>query len=193
MPSSPNINSDAPATFAAYAELATKTDAGTTVPDNDLDTTPGASLFNFYDTLHEQTNAVFRGTRYAYAPWVRDFFGQWTDASKQYLDPHNTTENSTVSFTEQIVAPANGWIAAGFLRVNVAGGSTNVWPNVNGSDGTVQNIASATTGTTHKVTFGTSYTFTKGDLIAFAVDPTTASSPGEVIFTAVLMLDFTTM
>jgi len=193
MPSSPNINSDAPATFTAYAELATKTDAGTTVPDNQLDQTPGANLFNFYDTLHEQTNAVFRGTRYAVTPWVRDFFGQWTDASKQYLDPHNTTENASVTFTEQIVAPANGWIAAGFLRVNVAGGSTNVFPNINGVDGSSVNIASATTGTSHKVTFGTSYTFTKGDLIAFAVDPTTALSPGEVIFTAVLMLDFTTM
>jgi hypothetical protein len=193
MPSSPNINSDAPATFTAYAELATKTDAGTTVPDNQLDTTPGANLFNFYDTLHEQTNAVFRGTRYAYAPWVRGFYGNWTDASKQYVDPYATTENASVNFTEQIVAPADGWIAACFVRVSAAGGSTNVFPNINGSDGTAVNIASATTGTTHKATFGTSYTFSKGDLIAFAVDPTTALSPGECLLTAVLMLDFTTM
>jgi len=193
MPSSPNINSDAPATFTSYPELVTKNDVGATVPDNQLGQKFGAALPNFYDTCFEQVNAVFRGTRYAYAPWVRDFFGQWTDASKQYLDPHNTTENASVTFTEQIVAPANGWIATGFLRVNVAGGSTNVFPNINGVDGSSVNIASATTGTSHKVTFGTSYTFTKGDLIAFAVDPTTALSPGEVIFTAVLMLDFTTM
>ena len=193
MPSSPNINSDSTATFTAYSELATKVDVGTTVPDGDLDTTPGANLFNFYDTLHEQTNAVMRGSRYCVTPWIRDFFGQWTDASKQYLDPHNTTENASVTMVEQIVLPANGWIAEAFLRVSANAGSTTVRPNINGVDGTVVTVNPVNAGTTYKFTFGTSYTFTKGDLLTFAVDPTTASSPGECILTAVLMCDLTTM
>ena len=193
MPSSPNINSDATATFAGYIELATKSDVGTTVPDQDLATKLGANLLNFYDTLHEQTNEVFRGARFAYAPWVHTFYGQWTDGSKQYMDAHSTTENASATFTEQIIVPANGWIAAGFLRVEIAAGSTVITPNKNGTDQTSVTIANATTGTSHKVTFGTSYTFTKGDLIAFAVDPTVATAPEDCIFTAVLMLDFTTM
>lgn len=62
MPSSPTITSDATATFAAYAELATKVDDAA-VADADLDEIAGAAVFNFYDTCLEQINEVCKGAR----------------------------------------------------------------------------------------------------------------------------------
>lgn len=63
MPSSQDIANDAAATFAAYPELVTKIDAGTTVPDADLDQWIGATYANFVDGCLEQINEVFVGER----------------------------------------------------------------------------------------------------------------------------------
>ena len=63
MPSSQDIANDAAASFAAYPELATKIDDGTTVPDSQLDRWIGASYANFVDGCLEQINEVFVGSR----------------------------------------------------------------------------------------------------------------------------------
>lgn len=63
MPSSQDIANDAAGTFAAYPELATKIDDGTTVPDSQLDRWIGASYANFVDGCLEQINEVFVGSR----------------------------------------------------------------------------------------------------------------------------------
>ena len=63
MPSSPDIANDAAATFAAYPELVTKIDAGTTVPDAELDQWIGATYPNFVDACVTQINEVFTGQR----------------------------------------------------------------------------------------------------------------------------------
>ena len=63
MPSSPDIANDAAATFAAYPELVTKIDAGTTVPDAELDQWIGATYPNFIDACVTQINEVFTGQR----------------------------------------------------------------------------------------------------------------------------------
>lgn len=63
MPSSQDIATDAAGTFAAYPELATKIDDGTTVPDSHLDRWIGASYANFVDGCLEQINEVFVGSR----------------------------------------------------------------------------------------------------------------------------------
>lgn len=63
MPSSPDIANDAAATFAAYPELVTKIDAGTTVPDAELDQWIGATYPNFIDACVAQVNEVFVGSR----------------------------------------------------------------------------------------------------------------------------------
>lgn len=63
MPSSQDIANDSAATFAAYPELVTKIDAGSTVPDSDLDQWIGASYANFVDGCLEQINEVFVGSR----------------------------------------------------------------------------------------------------------------------------------
>jgi len=63
MPSSPDIANDAAATFAAYPELVTKIDAGTTVPDAELDQWIGATYPNFIDACVAQVNEVFTGQR----------------------------------------------------------------------------------------------------------------------------------
>jgi hypothetical protein len=63
MPSSQDIANDAVGTFAAYPELATKIDDGTTVPDSQLDRWIGASYANFVDGCLEQINEVFVGSR----------------------------------------------------------------------------------------------------------------------------------
>lgn len=63
MPSSPDIANDAAATFAAYPELVTKIDAGTTVPDAELDQWIGATYPNFIDACVTQVNEVFTGQR----------------------------------------------------------------------------------------------------------------------------------
>lgn len=63
MPSSPDIANDAAATFAAYPELVTKIDAGTTVPDAELDQWIGATYPNFVDACVTQINQVFTGER----------------------------------------------------------------------------------------------------------------------------------
>ena len=63
MPSSQDIANDAAATFAAYPELVTKIDDGTTVPDGQPDRWIGASYANFVDGCLEQINEVFVGSR----------------------------------------------------------------------------------------------------------------------------------
>jgi len=63
MPSSPDIANDAAATFAAYPELTTKVDAGTTVPDAELGQWIGATYPNFIDACATQINEVFTGQR----------------------------------------------------------------------------------------------------------------------------------
>lgn len=63
MPSSPDIANDVAATFAAYPELVTKIDAGTTVPDAELDQWIGATYPNFIDACVAQVNEVFTGQR----------------------------------------------------------------------------------------------------------------------------------
>ena len=63
MPSSQDIANDAAATFAAYPELVTKIDDGTTVPDGQLDRWIGATYANFVDGCLEQINEVFVGSR----------------------------------------------------------------------------------------------------------------------------------
>ena len=71
MPSSQDIANDAAATFAAYPELVTKIDDGTTVPDGQLDRWIGASYANFVDGCLEQINEVFVGSRAIYIPHVK--------------------------------------------------------------------------------------------------------------------------
>ena len=68
MPSSPDIANDAAATFAAYPELVTKIDAGTTVPDAELDQWIGATYPNFIDACVTQVNEVLTGQRAAGGP-----------------------------------------------------------------------------------------------------------------------------
>lgn len=193
MPSSPNINSDSTATFAAYDELATKTDAGTTVSDADLATTAGANLFNFYDTLHEQTNAVFRGSRYCVVPHVQGFWGSWTNGAKSYLDPTGTTEVTTTSFSKELVMPCDGWLQRVTFYQSATGGNTNVYLHKNGADGTAVTVASVASATAYHADFGSTFTFAKGDRVTIGIDPTDASGPGNIQATAVFMLDFTTL
>ena len=193
MPSNPNINDDAPATFQAYPEMVTKTDAGTTVPDGDLDKTPGATLFNFYDTCFEQINQVFQGTRKAFAPVTHQFFGSWADASKQYLDARGESEAASATNVDSILIPADGWIECVFLQVTANSGSTTIRPSVNGVDGTAVTAPAVNANTSYKFTMGTAFSVAKGDLVTFSVDTTTASSPGDVNLVAVMMLDFNTL
>lgn len=63
MPSTPDIANDAAATFAAYPELVTKVDAGTVVPDSELDQWIGATYPNFVDACITQVNEVMTGQR----------------------------------------------------------------------------------------------------------------------------------
>lgn len=193
MPSSPNINSDSTATFTAYAELATKVDVGTTVPDGDLDTTPGANLFNFYDTLHEQANAVFRGSRYCVIPQVQGFWGSWTSGVKSYLDPIGTTETTSSTFAKELVMPCGGWLQRVTFYQSATGGNTDVYLHKNGVDSTAVTVSSVASATSYHADFGSAFAFAKGDRVTIGIDPTDASGPGNIQATAVFMLDFTTL
>ena len=75
MPSTPDIANDAAATFAAYPELVTKVDAGTVVPDSELNQWIGATYTNFVDACITQVNEVMTGQRSIAGPLRVDSAG----------------------------------------------------------------------------------------------------------------------
>lgn len=194
MPSSPNINSDAPATFAAYAEIAEpKLDEGATVPDADSDQYVTAAWGNFVDECIRQQNEVNRGTRFAVVPYIRAYWGQWTTGLKMYLDPVGVTEVSPSTYAKEFIAPCAGWLQRVSFLQTAGGGDTDIFLHVNGVDGTPVTVPGVLATTRYHADFGTSHSFAKGDTITVGFDPTDASGPGALQATAVFMLDLSTM
>jgi hypothetical protein len=140
--------------------------------------------------LQQKVGGAWVDLGLSYQSWR--FFGNWTDASKQYLGATDAVELASPNLSALIVAPCDGEVVAAIVHCENASGSTVCSLYKNSADVTTDTqTLNATTST--QFSFSSSNTFSKGDRIGIAIDPTTAGSPGRITAQVIVRLDWTTL